>query len=82
VNDADEQELLLYPNPNRGLFSVTLPSASVFAELEVVTNLGQTVYSAQIRNKAAIQLPAVSAGIYFAKIKMDGRTVVRKIVVE
>lgn len=82
VGEVDDAELLLYPNPNKGLFSITLPARTSFAELEVVSNLGQTVYAASLRTKADIRLPDVTPGIYFAKIKIDGRTMVKKIVVE
>lgn len=81
VNDLAENDIALYPNPNKGTFAITLPQHITNADIEVLSNLGQTIYQANIRNKETISLNT-AAGIYFVKVKLEGRTVMRKIVVE
>lgn len=82
VNNMDESAISLFPNPNRGEFTIQLPAENMLAEIEIVSNIGQLVYRNNIKNKESISIANLSKGIYFAKIKMHEKTIVKKIAVE
>ena len=86
-NDIDKKgSFTLYPNPNKGdftiLFADFLPSFAV----NVVDQSGRIVferkYDTQLDLEQRISLESIASGIYFVKVSSDQGTTVKKIVVE
>ena len=86
-NDIDKKgSFTLYPNPNKGdftiLFADFLPSFAV----NVVDQSGRIVferkYDTQLDLEQRISLESIASGIYFVKVSSDQGTMVKKIVVE
>lgn len=76
--------LNIYPNPNEGIFTITLPD--VFAQeafLEVLNMEGRVVYQSGISGKqATVQLQGVATGVYTVKVKNGKATGTAKISVK
>ncbi len=70
--------LNLYPNPSNGSFIIDLP---VVADLVIVNNIGQVVYSEKLNaGKASINIQNLVNGIYFVKISNADSKVNYKVV--
>ncbi|KAF2514547.1 zinc-dependent metalloprotease [Flavobacterium foetidum] len=86
TSDFENLNFALYPNPNKGNFSIQFESNSnTGVKILVHDILGRTVYSADFESVADfnqnIQLPNPTSGIYFVTIIDGERRTVKKIVV-
>ena len=80
TNDVFENEILVYPNPNNGLFvlelemrsDITIYSVEGQSILEKTNSIGQT----------PIDLSAFPKGLYTIKVFQNGRQLIQKIVVQ
>lgn len=63
----------IYPNPNRGTFTVDLPGANLpTTTLEVFDLQGRKVWSQPLfSNRGEVQLPQVPAGVYQVRVQSD-----------
>lgn len=83
----ETNDFVLYPNPNKGNFTIRFTSANT-AGITVVVNdmLGRKVYENKFENKGDfnenIQLKNVTAGVYLVSIIDGDRKGVSKIVIE
>ncbi len=80
--------IALYPNPNNGAFSITISNA-LFSEItiEVLDMNGKVVYESVESNSsdqftANIELPMIEVGTYFVHLTADGKTSVKKVIIE
>ena len=78
IQSVNDENMVLFPNPNQGTFSIQLPQNQLDASVEIVSSIGQVVYSAKITNKMPISLTGISKGNYFVKIKTAEKIVVNK----
>jgi hypothetical protein len=86
--EYDDEFITISPNPSAGLFALSIegnPGSRI--QLEVLDSRGAAVYSlidvepsALMRHE--IDLSDMSDGIYFARILVDGRQVVRRLIKE
>jgi hypothetical protein len=81
-NEFENINVMLYPNPNNGTFTLNLNSLLITeAKLEIYSINGQLIYKKEIySNIEDIKLDAAH-GVYFAKITNDGKTATRKLIV-
>jgi hypothetical protein len=69
--NTQEQELIIYPNPNHGIFSIKLPNEESELQKIIITDArGIIVYNNNDKNSviSEIQLPNPVAGIYIILI--------------
>lgn len=81
ANTEKQTESVIYPNPNKGNFIIEASSALL--KTEVVTILGQSVYSTEYSGsglyKSEINLPELSNGIYYVKLYFEKECITKKI---
>ncbi|MWB93611.1 T9SS type A sorting domain-containing protein [Flavobacterium sp. GA093] len=86
VSDFDLANFALFPNPNKGNFTVQFDSnTSSGVTILVHDFLGRKIYENEFQSTARfnqnIQLPAVQSGTYIVKILDGDREITRKIIV-
>ena len=60
----------IYPNPNKGLFSINLPEEN--CDIVIYNSLGQMVYSQnQVKGQTNLNLESLSDGMYFVTVKSE-----------
>lgn len=72
--------LVLYPNPSNGEFTVSGEFAK--GAVEVIDLAGRTVYSSDITSGSSVKLNDVKSGMYTVKVIADGKASVQKITIK
>lgn len=82
---SNREDLLVFPNPSSGLFSIQLPENHKFEKLQIINYLSQVVYKTEINEKTTmveIQLEkGVQPGVYLLQLGGNGKTIATKVVV-
>ena len=68
VEDGDNT-LSLYPNPNKGQISISLPEED--CEIVIYNSIGQQVFSQQAKGTTNLNLESLDSGIYFITVKSE-----------
>ena len=77
---ADDIKVL--PNPNAGVFTVTVPDNNTYHMLTVVDVAGRTVHSENISESTInLNLDHIKSGVYFVELHNDNSTISKKVVV-
>ncbi len=78
-----EKELLVFPNPSNGKFTVQLPATDNFNLLQIENTLGQIVFTQQISNEHLLHLSLndLSAGVYFVHVTGDDYDLRKQLVI-
>lgn len=77
VNDvADNNDLLLYPNPNTGKFILKSNTINAISKIEITNNVGQLVYVKDINRNVnllneEIDMSSPASGIYMLRLYGD-----------
>ncbi|MDN3675853.1 aryl-sulfate sulfotransferase [Flavobacterium paronense] len=83
TNMVNENNLVIYPNPVKNVLNINLPVQFTSANLTLINNIGQTVYSTAINsNTLSINVNQFSAGLYYLKVSSDTNQFVKKIIIE
>ncbi|MBO4874999.1 MAG: choice-of-anchor J domain-containing protein [Bacteroidales bacterium] len=71
----------IYPNPAKEIVNITLPEDN--AQIDIVNVLGQTVKSVNTTSaNETISLEGMEKGMYFFCIRMQDKTITKKVIVE
>ena len=62
-------EVSLYPNPNKGQFSLSLPEED--CDIDVFNSLGQEVHHSTANGPTTLSLENLSNGVYFVNVKSE-----------
>ena len=79
-NIQDLQDVVIFPNPNAGIFTIRVPKNQT-GNLKVVNMLGQTVYEnsfSALVERVFVNIPSLSKGVYNLSVFINNNTVVRK----
>ncbi len=80
-----ENSIMVYPNPtNKKIFFKSRLGEINKIDVELLSSLGQVVYKQKnmyIQDESSIDISGLSPGIYFANLKYNNKTLVKKIVV-
>lgn len=79
-NIQDLQDIVVFPNPNSGIFTVRVPK-NKSGTLKVVNMLGQTVYEnsfSAIVERVFVNIPSLSKGLYNLSVVINDKMVVKK----
>ncbi|HCT31525.1 MAG TPA: hypothetical protein DIW31_12550 [Bacteroidales bacterium] len=84
VNEISSNDIILYPNPNKGLFKLKTSKAYKTLLIEVHDICGKLVYKQILSNsnEATIELNNKSKGLYIVTINADNETLKQKIIIE
>lgn len=83
TNNFNEDSLVIYPNPVKNILNINLPVPFDSANLTLINNIGQTVYSKIINsNSISIDTNQFSTGLYYLKVNSDTHQFVKKILIE
>lgn len=76
----------IHPNPNKGIFTVTLDNSNFLnGYLQVTDITGKDMYNQSINKgsrEVEVHLPALATGIYIVSVNLDGHLLTSKIYVE
>jgi hypothetical protein len=77
----ESNSLLISPNPAKDFLYLTFSKNSTNFEIEIINNLGQTIYKASNQNK--LDINQFQKGMYIVKVTNEQKNVViKKIIVE
>lgn len=72
----------IYPNPSKGVFTISIDNAIKKYEIQIVDIVGTIVYSATITdNKQQVALPDIQNGIYFVVLRTNEIKAIEKLVI-
>ena len=79
TNDFVNLKVIVYPNPTKK--SITISGLNEIATVEIYNSIGAKLLNTTFTGETTLNIDFPS-GIYFAKIKSDEKTVVKKIIIE
>jgi len=82
--ENETKEVVLYPNPTKGNFSIVLGTANQNLEIQVLDQVGKIVYTLNQENAASTisVVPNIPVGMYFVKILTENNDQIIKLIVE
>lgn len=79
INNTEEKNFNLYPNPTNGIAKITIDGAGVI----VVSNMiGQTILTQEINNNYDLDMSGQNAGLYFVTARTNNGVATLRLVVE
>jgi len=80
VDDRDTDDLRIYPNPTKGIF--TIEGFESEAELSIFTSFGKEVYQKVINQAERIDLRTLPNGVYLVKVTDAKKTYYDKLILK
>ncbi|MCF8371292.1 MAG: T9SS type A sorting domain-containing protein [Bacteroidales bacterium] len=83
-NESDQVTISVYPNPNMGDFSLLFDGVEEISNLEITNTLGQVLYESSeiITSNQVLEFSDFIPGVYYAKVKFNETTILKKIIVQ
>ncbi len=87
VKETENLTFVLYPNPNKGNFTVQFSSDSI-SEIKIFVHdmVGKRLYAKTFERTSVfsqeIQSPSISSGVYLVTVEEGNKKIVKKIVIE
>ena len=81
VGDFDFGDVSLYPNPSNGHFTIQLKDASEKSNIEIVSILGQKVFTKTNNDALLVTINNIPKGIYIVHITQGIKTSSKKIII-
>ncbi len=78
VNQLENLNISIYPNPNNGRFTIKLNQNS---KVEIINALGKILFAEEFSGKQTIDLSQYAEGIYFVKVETEKESIVKKIII-
>ena len=78
--NENQPSIIVFPNPNNGLFNLQLNSTEENVNVSIENNLGETVYTSVTNSSKEVNLQNLSSGMYFIKVQFSGKTDLEKII--
>jgi len=83
VENHFNRSLLVYPNPNEGLFTIKISDEMIGNEMKIIDIVGRTLFSSEIVSKeTSFNITTYQAGIYFVTINYEGKTFLEKMIIK
>jgi hypothetical protein len=88
IKDIDksclEKWIKIFPNPNRGIFTLQIENIQFPVETMIVNNIGAVVYETIITggNNSTFDLPQLEKGFYFVIVGSENNRITRKMLVD
>ncbi len=81
---SNEESISVFPNPSSGIFTINLKNKTVATKICVYDVMGNCLLNKDCRGKGSptIDLSILPKEIYFMKIVFDGKSVMKKIVLQ
>lgn len=83
--NLSSNEILIFPNPNTGIFNIKLNNTYNNIELSIYNSLGAKIYSNNYNNKSSIEIATkidMPEGFYYLNIKTDNDEFKTKILIK
>ncbi len=74
IEDQNNNEFSLYPNPAREQLTIEMNDASSIYQLEIFDMLGKEVYKTEIQKMGQIDVSVLAAGTYLMKLNSNSRS--------
>ena len=82
AGSEDDMAFSLYPNPTRGLFTISLSSLDQFA-VTIHNGMGATVYAGETTGlKTDVDLTSFASGVYIVQLQNESTRLARKLIVQ
>jgi hypothetical protein len=82
LDEIEAFDFEIYPNPNQGHFTISIPDNIEVADLKIYNAFGKLITSQSANAEIMIDLSSQAKGIYFIHIQTNEKTLVEKVVVE
>ena len=69
TNENTMSNVTLYPNPNKGQFTLSLPEED--CDITICNSLGQVVHHTTAKGLTTLSLDNLSDGVYFVNVKSE-----------
>ncbi|MBK9764409.1 MAG: T9SS type A sorting domain-containing protein [Flavobacteriales bacterium] len=81
---SNNMDVLAYPNPTTGLFTISCSSNSIPTDLRITDQLGRSVTTKQVRRTAGslqLDMDGLAEGRYTIEFRVDGKVIRNAVVV-
>jgi hypothetical protein len=78
INELEQVNVSIYPNPTNGLVNIMLSEAGAY-DVEVFSLLGERVHTTRIVNNAVLDLSGNAQGVYMIRISNENASTVQRI---
>ena len=83
IHNESLNDISIYPNPNKGVFTLKCDACNNPTELQITNTVGQIVYQVNISGKTnEIDISGLQPGIYILTLSTGSSTTFKKIIVE